>query len=73
MVSPNNTTAQPISPGGFVTAAPSPLPTPNTLPAFANPIYQLSPNGLFATGTTFQVYLANTTCFPGLSIGSFTT
>lgn len=74
VVSANNASpAPPISAGGFLQAAPSPLPTPNTLPAFANPSYQLSSNGLFATGTAFNAYLANTNCFPGISLGSFNT
>ena len=60
--------------GGFLqTIAPAAVPTPNTTPAFANPTYQLSAFGIFAPGTTFTVFLANTACYPGLNIGRFTT
>ena len=62
-------------PLGFVTAAPSPLPSPYQTPSFANPVYQESAAG----GLTLQpakpvaVYLndQNSNCSPAL-LGSFT-
>jgi hypothetical protein len=59
-----------------VTAAPSPLPTPNALPTFANPVYQISgSNGsLLPSGTALNVYYNDysTSCTPTL-LGTFTT
>jgi hypothetical protein len=59
-----------------VTAEPSPLPTPNTIPSFANPIYQISTNpGLtLPAATQVSVYFndGNSNCSPTY-VGSFTT
>ncbi len=61
----------------FVAPAPSPLPSPNALPTFKNPIYQesaLPPGTLLPTATQIGVYLndGNSNCTPILA-GSFTT
>ena len=60
--------------GGSVTPAPNPLPTPNTIPPFANPVYQSSAMPVLPAGTTFQVGVNNTasTCLPTI-VGVFTT
>ncbi len=59
-----------------VTAAPSPLPTPNAIPTFAGVVYQISgSNGsLLPSATTLNVYYNDysTACTPTL-LGSFTT
>lgn len=62
--------------GNTFTGAPQPLPTPNAIPAFANPVYQSSSFGsLVFGGLVLQVYLNNTAsnCTPMGPIGSFTT
>src|SRR6202042_1900409 len=45
----------------FVGPAPSPLPTPNLLPTFANPVFQSSgnPGVSFVAGSTISVFLNN--------------
>jgi hypothetical protein len=45
---------------------------PNSLnPPFAFPIYESSDfGGTFGTGLTFSVFLANSNCFPGISLNS---
>lgn len=58
---------------GFLTTPPNPLPTPLAVIPFPNPIYQYSPSSYFATGTQWTAYLANTSCFPGVNIGTFQT
>jgi len=62
--------------GNAFATAPSPLPTPNQTPTFANPVYQTStfPN-VSAAGQTLVVFLNNlsSNCTPNVSIGSFTT
>ncbi len=60
-------------PGSTAGSTPTPLPTPSDTPAFANPIYESASLGTFANNTTFQIYLANPSCFPGLTESSFTT
>jgi hypothetical protein len=60
-------------PGSTAGSTPTPLPTPSDTPAFANPIYESANLGTFANNTTFQIYLANPNCFPGLTESSFTT
>jgi hypothetical protein len=54
---------------------PNPLPTPDALPAFANPAYQSSgnPGTSFVSGSTITVYLNDTSsnCVPTLNLGSF--
>jgi hypothetical protein len=59
-----------------VAPAPSTLPTPNTLPSFANPIYQESASGgaILPAATQITVYLNDgySNCNPTPS-GSFTT
>lgn len=62
--------------GNPFTAAPSPLPTPNQAPSFANPIYQTSTfSPLDIAGSSIAVLLNNTTsnCIESQQIGSFTT
>jgi hypothetical protein len=40
-------------------------------PPFSFPIYEQSTfGGLFGTGDTFRVFLANSTCYPGISLQS---
>jgi len=61
---------------GTVVTAPTPLPTPNQLPSFPNPIYQISSfagQTPLTTQTTYQIYLndSGTDCQPTLQ-GSFT-
>jgi hypothetical protein len=51
----------------------TPLPTPSDTPLFANPIYEIASLGIFANSTTFTVYLANTSCSPGIQESTFTT
>lgn len=63
--------------GAPFTTAPTPLPTPNQIPSFANPVYQSSAVNAspgFA-GSTVTVYLnnLNSSCLPSQSIGTFTT
>jgi len=55
-------------------STPTPLPTPSDMPTFAGtPIYESASIGTFANNTHFQVFLANTNCFPGLPESAFTT
>lgn len=61
----------------FIAPAPSPLPSPNALPTFKNPVYQesaLPPGTLLPALTQIGVYLndGNSNCTPILA-GSFTT
>jgi hypothetical protein len=55
---------------------PNPIPTPNAIPSFANPVYQASgnPGVTFVAGSTIAVYLnnLNSGCNPTLQLGSFT-
>jgi len=57
------------------TVLPSTLPSPiATLPAIAGAQYEYFDIGQFGTPTlTYYVYYANTSCFPGIQLGSFTT
>jgi hypothetical protein len=62
----------------YVAAAPSPLPSPNAVPPFANPNYQESSNtglGALPAATQISVYLndGNSNCSPNDFLGSFTT
>ncbi len=70
----NNTTGNTVT-FNLVGIPPNPLPTPNTLPAFANPVYQSSgnPGVTFVAGSTISVYLnnVNSSCVPTTSLGSF--
>jgi hypothetical protein len=70
----NNTTGNTVT-FNLVGTAPNPLPTPNSLPAFANPVYQSSgsPGVTFVAGSTISVYLnnVNSGCVPTTSLGSF--
>jgi hypothetical protein len=64
------------SPAPTASGAPTatPLPTPSDTPLFANPIYETASLGKFASGTTkFTIFLANTNCFPGITMSTFTT
>jgi hypothetical protein len=62
------------APAVSASASPTPLPTPSDTPAFANPIYESASLGKFANGQTkFTIFLANTSCFPGITMNSFTT
>lgn len=63
--------------GVAFTTPPSPLPTPNQLPTFANPTYYDSPINAsppFA-GSTVAILLNNVSsdCVPNVQIGTFTT
>jgi hypothetical protein len=70
----NNTTGNTVT-FNLVGTPPNRLPTPNTLPAFANPVYQSSgnPGVTFVAGSTISVYLnnVNSSCVPTTSLGSF--
>lgn len=65
--------------GFLATAAPSatPFPTPSDTPLFPPAVYESTSIGTFANsavGTSmFTIYLANPTCFPGLTESTFTT
>jgi len=61
-------------PQGRVALAPTPLPSPYLLPAFPNPIYQISAARIvLLSGAKYQVYLNDSNSNCGLSsIGSFT-
>ncbi len=71
-----------LTSGGFLVAvsagnlspAPNPLPTPNTVPPFPNPIYQTGAFGTFPPATSLQVSVNNTgsSCVPTV-VGVFTT
>jgi hypothetical protein len=61
------------APGQTAGATPTPLPTPSDTPNFANPIYESASVGTFANNTKFAIFLANTTCSPGIAEGFFTT
>jgi hypothetical protein len=66
--------AEPFStPNPAASPSASPLPTPSITPSFPNPIFESSSIGTFATSTNFQIYLANSSCYPGISLGAFTT
>jgi hypothetical protein len=67
-ISPLATPAPPTA-----SSSPSPLPTPSATPLFANPIYESGSIGIFATSTVWTIYIANSSCYPGVAIGSFTT
>jgi hypothetical protein len=54
-------------------ATPTPLPTPSDTPNFPNPIYETASIGTFAKSTAFTIYLASTTCSPGIQYNTFTT
>lgn len=59
---------------GGPAAMPSPLPTPIATP-FPQSTYQFFDFGFWAYDTTFSVFIANPSCYPGISVGggSFTT
>ena len=63
-----------ITSAGNLTPAPNPLPTPNTIPPFPNPIYQSGAFSPLPAGTAFQVSVNNTgsSCIPTV-VGVFTT
>ena len=62
------------APGSTAGSTPTPLPTPSDTAAFANPIYESASIGTFANNNTkFTIYLANTTCSPGIAESTFTT
>lgn len=64
---------------GFRSVTYSQIPTPNTVPTYANPVYYESPlNAPLAAASTFDVYWndTSTNCTTGVNanlIGSFTT
>lgn len=70
-----NTTTQNAVTFNLVGTPPSPIPAPNAVPSFANPVYQASgnPGAVFVPGSTINVYLnnVNSGCVPSTSIGSF--
>ena len=56
--------------------APTPLPTPNQTPTFANPVYQSATfSALNISGSAITVYFnnLNSNCIPSALIGSFST
>ena len=60
-----------------VVTQPGPIPSPNTTPSFANPVYQQSGNtvGTFPAGGSITVYLNNgnnQNCVPSTALGTFT-
>jgi hypothetical protein len=63
----------------LATAAPSatPFPTPSDTPLFTPALYESANFGTFANSalgaSTFTIYLANPTCYPGLQESTFTT
>ncbi len=59
-------------PGSTASSTPTPLPTPSDTP-IPNAIFETASIGTFANNTTFQIYLANTNCYPGLMESSFKT
>ena len=47
------------------------VPQPSLNPPFSFPIYEMSTfGGTFGTGDTFQLFLANSNCFPGTSLNA---
>lgn len=69
----DNTTGNGVFFNAVTTSPPSPLPTPNATPTFADPVYQPSgnPGVTFVAGSTITVYLnQNANCTP-ISLGSF--
>jgi len=63
-----------VASGNTLGPAPSPLPTPNTIPPFPNPNYQQSSLPLLPAATTLQVGVnnLNSSCIPTI-VGVFTT
>jgi hypothetical protein len=63
------------SPGASTTPTPFPTPSdaPSFAPSFGTPIFEAASFGTFATSAQFIIFLANTNCFPGLQMSSFTT
>lgn len=62
--------------GAAFISAPTPFPTPNQTPGFANPVYQSSSvAGLVTAGSTIAVFFNNlgSNCLPSTQIGTFTT
>jgi hypothetical protein len=66
--------------GNMFAAAATPFPSPAATPSFANPTYYSStisytnaPNLPPATQVTVQLNDLNSTCYPGITIGTFTT
>jgi len=58
--------------GSVLTVIPfAQVPQPSLNPPFAFPIYESSNfGGTFGTSDTFRVYLANSTCYPGVDLQS---
>jgi hypothetical protein len=54
-------------------ASPTPLPSPTDTPMLPNFSVETGSIGTFATSTTFTIYLASSTCYPGLAESVFTT
>ena len=62
------------APSASAGATPTPLPNPSDTPLFANPIYESASIATFANNMTkFTIFLANTNCFPGITMSTFTT
>lgn len=55
-------------PAFLTTVLPSPAPTPTATPLIPNATVEYFPFGIFATGNTWTVFLANSNCFPGIAI-----
>jgi hypothetical protein len=61
-------------PGSTAGSTPTPLPVPSDTPLFPNPIYETASIGTFANNNTkFTIFLANTSCSPGIAESTFTT
>jgi hypothetical protein len=51
--------------------SPAQVPQPQLVPPFVAPIYESSYfGGIFGAGDTFEVFLANTNCYPGTDLDS---
>jgi hypothetical protein len=52
----------------------TPFPTPSDTPLFPPAVYESTSIGTFANNnTTFTILLATSTCYPGVTEGTFTT
>ena len=63
-------------PSGGPTSTPLPTPSdpPTFAPSFGKPIFESASNGTFANGNSkFTIYAANSNCFPGIPLQTFTT
>jgi hypothetical protein len=54
-------------------ASPTPLPSPTDTPVATSFVVETGSNGIFATSTKFTIFLASSTCYPGIAENTFTT